>query len=151
MFSIVPLLKVNFKNLVEYDTSFHRINREEWIQPIVDNLLESVAVVDGMNTLLGFAGIRICGAKRYTELCPLIAENPEAATCLLKHVLEINPEGYKLKVKIPSENADAVRLMETIGFPTYDPNPHLIMFTKYRFRTNMRKVYCILNDVNQFG
>ena len=147
----MPLQKVNFKNLVEYDTSFQRINRGEWIQPIVDKLPESVAVVDEMDKILGFAGIRVCEDEKYTELCPLIAESPEGATSLLKYILEVNPEGYKLKVEIPSENADALRLMEKIGFPINDSNPQLIMFTKYRLQTNMSKVYCILNDVNQFG
>ena len=148
---IVTLNKVNFKDLIQYDTDVHKICREKWIKAIVSDLPDSVAVLDEKNKIVGYAGIRKCAQNDYTELCPMITDSQDNAIFLLKRILDGMPEGSRLKVKIPSENINAVQIMTSIGFPIHDPNPHLIMFTRYRFETDICKVYSVLNDVNQFA
>ena len=88
-----------------------------------------------------------------TETALLLGDKPNAAAMLLKHIMGNLPEGRYIKLKIPSENQDAVSLMKKIGFSTEPDkaNPHLIMFTKYRFQVDTSKVYCLLNDMHQFA
>ena len=59
--------------------------------------------------------------------------------------------GYKVKAKIPSENSDAMSLMEKIGFSTKIKAPDMIMFNKRKFQVKINKVYSVLNGWNQFA
>ena len=53
----VPLSSVNFKDLIDYDTNIHRIKREAWVKSILDHQPESVAALNGLDQIVGYAGV----------------------------------------------------------------------------------------------
>ena len=139
-----------FKDLVSYDTAVHLIKREEWIEPVW-KYPHSVAALDEHNQILGYAGVHHCPRRKYTQLKPLLADNPEVAAMLLYEVMKVVPEDHMLKVKIPSENLHAITLMKRIGLFTDIKPPDTIMFTKHQFEVEMNKVYSLLNGNNVFA
>ena len=147
---ITPLSQVKFEDLMVYDTDVHRIKREEWIRPLVD-LPDSIAAVNSSDQIVGYAGVGHYPANKYTQIKPLHADNPAVAAMLLQKTLEVIPEGYKVKIKVPSENPDAMSLMEKIGFSTGIKAPDMIMFNKYKFQVKMNQVYSVMNGWNQFA
>ena len=90
-------------------------------------------------------------ASKYTQIKQLNADSFAVATMLLQNTLEVIPKGYKVKVKVPSENPEATSLKEKIGFSTDIKPPDMIMFNKYKFQVKMSKVYSVMNGWNQFA
>ena len=147
--TIVPLLQVDFKKLIAYDTDIHRINREKWIKSIVDQCPDSVAALNESNQIVGYAGVYHCAAKEYTELKPMLADSPNIAVTLLEHVIKVTPQGHDFKVKVTSENPDAMSLMKKIGFSAKKKDT--VMFNKQKFQVKTSYIYSILNGNNQFA
>ena len=147
---IVPLSRVNFEKLVAYDTDIHRIRREDWIKPLTE-LPDSVAAMNSSNQLVGYLGIEHCPEQQFTQLKPLLADTSAVAAKLLNHALKVTPKGFKLKVKVLSENVNAMTLMEKVGFSTEIKPPDMIMFSKTKFQIKTDKVYSVLNGWNQFA
>ena len=148
--TIVPLPQVDFKELIAYDTDIHRINREDWIKSIADQYPDSVAALNESNQIVGYAGVYHCAAKEYTELKPMLADSPNVAVTLLEHIMKVTPEGHDFKVKIISENIDAMSLMERIGFST-EMKSDTVMFNKQKFQVKTSCIYSLLNGNNQFA
>ena len=149
--NIVPLSQVSFEDLISYDTEVNLIRREEWIKPLTE-LADSVAAINNSHQIVGYVGIDQNNDEKFTQIKPLLADNPKVAATLLNHALKIVPSGYRVKVKIPSENAEAVSLMEKVGFSTKSSKaPDMIMFTKRKFQVKINKVYSVLNGWNQFA
>ena len=147
---IIPLSKVNFEDLLTYDTDVHRIKREEWIRPLVD-LPDSIAVLNSSDQIVGYAGVCQYPDAKYTQIKPLHADSPTVAAMLVQRCLEVIPEGYKVKVKILTENPEAMSLLEKVGFSTDIKPPDMIMFNKPKFQVKTNKVYSVMNGWNQFA
>ena len=148
--TIVPLSQVDFKELIAYDTDIHRINREDWIKLIVDQNPDSVVALNECNQIVGYTGVYHCAAKQYTELKPMLADNPNIAISLLEHVIKVTPKGHDFKVKVISENIDAVSLMTKIGFST-KMKSDTMMFNKQKFQVKTSCIYSAINGNNQFA
>ena len=88
---------------------------------------------------------------KYFQIKQLNADNFAVATMLLQKTSEIIPKGYEVKVKVPSENPEAMSLKEKIGFSTDIKPPDVIMFNKCKFQVKMSKVYSVMNGWNQFA
>ena len=114
-------------------------------------LPDSVAAVNNSHQIVGYVGIGYNPDEKFTQIKPLLADNPVVAATLLNHALKVVPVGYKVKAKIPSENPDAMSLMAKIGFSTESKVPDMIMFNKCKFQVNINKVYSVLNGWNQFA
>ena len=126
------------------------VDGQELTRPLVD-LPDSIAAVNSSDQIVGYAGVDHYPADKYTQIKPLHADNSAMAAMLLQKTLEVIPEGYNVKVKGPSENPDAISLMEKIGFLTNIKPSDMIMFNKYKFQVKMSTVYSVMNGWNQFA
>ena len=149
---IIPLQEVNFQTLMAYDININQLKRDEWIKPLVD-ITESAAAVNRDNDeIVGYVGIGYeQNYGKYVKVGPLLADSSCIAAKLLQRVMQIIPEGYSINVKIPTENPEAISLMEKIGFCTEMKAPDMFMFNRYKLPVEMSKVYSVLNGWNQFA
>ncbi len=147
---LVPLLEVNFDDLIAYDTEIHRINREQWIRDALDTSPDSVAALDKSNQIQGYVVVEH-QPNNVTQLKPLLADSTAVATLLLRHALTTMPPGEKVKIKIPSENPAAQVLMIKIGWsPEMKPGDRTL-FTKRKFQVQMKRVFSVMNGNNMFA
>ena len=135
-----------------YDININQLKRDEWIKPLVD-ITESAAAVNRDNDeIVGYVGIGYeQNYGKYVKVGPLLADSSCIAAKLLQRVMQIIPEGYSINVKIPTENPEAISLMEKIGFCTEMKAPDMFMFNRYKLPVEMSKVYSVLNGWNQFA
>ena len=150
---VIPLLHdVDFQTLMAYDVNINQLKRDEWIKPLVE-IPDSVAAVNrDNNEIVGYVGVGFeQNYGKYLKVGPLLADSPSIAAALLRRVIQIIPEGYNICVKIPTENGEAISLMEKIGFCTEMKAPDMFMFNRYKRPVLIRKVYSVLNGWNQFA
>ena len=86
--NIVPLSQLSFEDLIAYDTAVHLINREEWIKPLTE-LPDSVVAVNNSHQIVGYVGIGQNHDEKFTQIKPLLANNPSVAATLLNHALKV--------------------------------------------------------------
>ena len=146
----MPLSQVDFQELTDYDTDTHRFRREGKIKHLIDQL-DSTAIINETNQIVGYVGVWHYHDEKYTQLTPLHADTSFLATMLLKYVMRVIPEGYQIKVKVPLGNPDAISLMEKIGFLTQLNPPDILMFTKHKIEVKVNKVYSVTDGWNQFA
>ena len=147
---IVPLSQVDFQELTDYDTDTHRFRREGKIKHLIDRP-DSIAIINETNQIVGYVGVWHYHDEKYTQLTPLHADTSSLARILLKHVMQVTPEGYQIKVKVPLGNPDAISLLEKIGFSTQLNPPDILMFTDHKIEVKINKVYSVMDGWNHFA
>lgn len=106
---LVDLATLNFDDIVEFDRSFFRFRRPEFLTAWIDPLGGSgLAVVDG-GEISGLGVIRPC--RTGYKIGPLFATVRAAATALFD-ALAVVADGHEISIDIPETNPDAVALAE---------------------------------------